>query len=155
MLGVAENLNLSIRRSLAKFKFWIATSAEKKNAADFIAKLRIKTANPNTPISNLSGGNQQKVILARWLSERVRVILLDEPTRGIDVGSKAEIYEIVRDLAKTGIGVLFVSSELPEILALSDRVFVMSEGRITGSMPTKEATEPKLLSLALPKGGAA
>jgi len=83
------------------------------------------------------------------------VILLDEPTRGIDVGSKAEIYTIVRDLAKRGIGVLFVSSELPEILALSDRVFVMCEGRIAGTMPTKEATESKLLSLALPKGGAA
>ncbi len=155
MLGVAENLNISIRRSLAKFGFWLARRAEKENAADFIEKLRIKTASPQTMISNLSGGNQQKVILARWLSERIRVILLDEPTRGIDVGSKAEIYTIVRDLARKGIGVLFVSSELPEILALSDRVFVMCEGRIAGTMPTKEATEAKLLSLALPQGGAA
>jgi len=155
MMGVAENLNISIRRTFAKLGFWIARGAEKENATTFIDRLRIKTATLQTPISNLSGGNQQKVILARWLSERIKVILLDEPTRGIDVGSKAEIYTIVRDLAKRGIGVLFVSSELPEILALSDRVFVMCEGRIAGTMPTKEATESKLLSLALPKGGAA
>ena len=155
MLSVAENLNLSIRRTLAKLGIWRAIKEEKENAADFIGKLRIKTASPQTPISNLSGGNQQKVILARWLSERIKVILLDEPTRGIDVGSKAEIYAIVRDLARKGIGVLFVSSELPEVLALSDRVFVMCEGRIAGSMLTHEATESKLLSLALPKGGAA
>ena len=155
MLGVGENLNISIRRTLAKLGFWIAYGAEKENAVSFVEKLRIKTASLQTPISNLSGGNQQKVILARWLSERIKVVLLDEPTRGIDVGSKAEIYAIVRDLAKKGIGVLFVSSELPEILALSDRVFVMCEGRVVGSMPTKEATESKLLSLALPKGGAA
>jgi L-arabinose transport system ATP-binding protein len=155
MLSVAENLNLSIRRTLAKLRFWLAVRAERENAADFVEKLRIKTSSLQTPISNLSGGNQQKVILARWLSERIKVILLDEPTRGIDVGSKAEIYAIVRDLARKGIGVLFVSSELPEILALSDRVFVMCEGRVAGSMPTKDATEAKLLSLALPKGGPA
>ena len=155
MLSVAENLNLSIRRTLAKLGIWLSRTAERENATDFVQKLRIKTASLQTPISNLSGGNQQKVILARWLSEKIRVILLDEPTRGIDVGSKAEIYAIVRDLAQKGIGVLFVSSELPEVLALSDRVFVMCEGRITGSMPTREATEAKLLSLALPKGGAA
>jgi len=155
MLSVAENLNLSIRRTLAKLGIWIARKEEKSNASEFVEKLRIKTATLQTPISNLSGGNQQKVILARWLSERIKVILLDEPTRGIDVGSKAEIYAIVRDLATKGIGVLFVSSELPEILALSDRVFVMCEGRIAGSMATHDATEAKLLSLALPKGGAA
>ena len=155
MLPVAENLNLSIRRSVAKLGFWLARKAEKANATDFVNRLRIKTASLQAPISSLSGGNQQKVILARWLSEQLKVILLDEPTRGIDVGSKAEIYGIVRDLAKKGIGVLFVSSELPEVLALSDRVYVMSEGRITGSMLTKEATERSLLSLALPKGGVA
>jgi L-arabinose transport system ATP-binding protein len=155
MMSVAENLNLSIRRTLAKLGFWLASSEEKSNAEEFREKLRIKTANLQTPISNLSGGNQQKVILARWLSEKVRVILLDEPTRGIDVGSKAEIYAIVRDLAKKGIGVLFVSSELPEVLALSDRVVVMCQGRVTGSMSTAEATEAKLLELALPKGVAA
>jgi ABC-type sugar transport system ATPase subunit len=91
------------------------------------------------------------VILARWLSENVKTILLDEPTRGIDVGAKSEIYSIVRDLARQGIGVLFVSSELPEILALSDRVVVMCEGRITAEMPTTAATEAKLLSFALPR----
>ena len=155
MMSVAENLNLSIRRTLAKFGIWLASNEERKNAEDFRDRLRIKTASLQTPISNLSGGNQQKVILARWLSERIRVVLLDEPTRGIDVGSKAEIYGIVRDLARKGIAVLFVSSELPEVLALSDRVFVMCEGRVTGSMKTSEATEAKLLALALPKGAGA
>lgn len=155
MLSVAENLNLSIRRTLARLGFWLAMGAERDNATGFRDRLRIKTASLQSPISSLSGGNQQKVILARWLSERIRVILLDEPTRGIDVGSKAEIYAIVRELAGKGIGVLFVSSELPEILALSDRVFVMSEGRVVGSMPTREATEAKLLAMALPKGAAA
>lgn len=151
MLSVAENLNISIRRSFAKLGVWIAKKKERENASEFIAKLRIKTASPELHISQLSGGNQQKVILGRWLSENVKVILLDEPTRGIDVGAKAEIYGFMRELAEKGIGVLFVSSELPEILALSDRVIVMCDGRITGELVTSEATEQELLSLALPK----
>lgn len=151
MLSVAENLNLSIRRRLAQAGIWVAYGKERENTDRFIDKLRIKTPTHGTPISNLSGGNQQKVILARWLSEKVQAILLDEPTRGIDVGAKAEIYDIARSLAAQGIAVVFVSSELPEILALSDRVVVMSEGRVTGDMPCSEATEEKLLSLALPK----
>lgn len=151
MLSVSENINLSIRRSYATLGIWLSRMREARNTDAFIQRLRIKTRSARTEVSDLSGGNQQKVILARWLSENVKVILLDEPTRGIDVGAKAEIYEIVRGLAAQKIGVVFVSSELPEILALSTRVIVMCDGRITGEMPTAEATEQKLLDLALPK----
>jgi L-arabinose transport system ATP-binding protein len=155
MLSVSENVNLSIRRAFAKFGFWLSAKKEAQNTAKFIDQLRIKTRSAKTQIVDLSGGNQQKVILARWLSEKVKVVLLDEPTRGIDVGAKAEIYGIVRALAAQGIAVVFVSSELPEILALSHRVVVMCEGRITGEMPTIEADERTLLELALPKSAPA
>jgi L-arabinose transport system ATP-binding protein len=151
MLSVSENINLSIRRALARLRVWLAAQRERENAQRFIERLRIRTSSLQTPVANLSGGNQQKVILARWLSEDVKAILFDEPTRGIDVGAKAEIFAIVRGLAAQGIGVVFVSSELPEILALSHRVIVMCEGRVTGEMPTSEATEQALLELALPK----
>ena len=155
MLSVSENINLSIRRALARLRVWIAARRERENAQTFVERLRIRTGSLQTPVVNLSGGNQQKVILARWLSEDVKVILFDEPTRGIDVGAKAEIFAIIRGLAAQGIGLVFVSSELPEILALSHKVIVMCEGRVTGVMPTAEATEQALLELALPKSGSA
>ncbi len=155
MLSVSENLNLSIRRILSAFGIWRSPSKEAANSHEQIRQLSIKTPSLGTKMANLSGGNQQKVILGRWLSEQVKAILLDEPTRGIDVGAKAEIYGIVRGLAAKGIGVLFVSSELPEVLALSHRILVMSEGRVTGEMPAQEATEQKLLELALPRSASA
>ena len=106
-------------------------ASEKKNAVEYVNKLKVKTSSLDTLINTLSGGNQQKVVLARWLSEEVKVILLDEPTRGIDVGAKSEIYAIIRGLAEQGVGVLMVSSELPEVIGVCDRVLVMCEGRIT------------------------
>jgi L-arabinose transport system ATP-binding protein len=99
---------------------------------------------------NLSGGNQQKVILARWLCEKVDVILMDEPTRGIDVGAKREIYTIIYGLARQGLAVVMVSSELPEVLGVSDRILVMRNGRLAGEMPRQQATQEALLQLALP-----
>jgi L-arabinose transport system ATP-binding protein len=99
---------------------------------------------------NLSGGNQQKVILARWLSEDVKVILLDEPTRGIDVGAKSEIYGIIYALAQQGVGVVVVSSELPEVLGICDRIMVMRQGKIVAELPRAEATSERVLQLALP-----
>lgn len=98
---------------------------------------------------NLSGGNQQKAILGRWLSEEMKVILLDEPTRGIDVGAKHEIYHVIYELAKQGIAVLFASSDLPEVLGLADRIIVMREGAVSGELLHDEATEQKVLSLAM------
>ena len=101
-------------------------------------------------IRHLSGGNQQKVILGRWLSEPVNVILLDEPTRGIDIGAKGEIYTIIQDLARRGVCVIVVSSELPEVLGVSDRIAVMRQGKIAAILDRADATEEKLLTLALP-----
>jgi L-arabinose transport system ATP-binding protein len=100
---------------------------------------------------NLSGGNQQKAILGRWLSEEMNVILLDEPTRGIDVGAKHEIYNLIYQLAKKGIAVLFASSDLPEVMGLADRILVMREGSIAGELSHDTATEQLTLSLAMPK----
>lgn len=101
---------------------------------------------------NLSGGNQQKVVLARWLSEELKVVLLDEPTRGIDVGAKREIYTIIQDLAKQGIGVVVVSSELPEMLGICDRIAVMRQGALVGIVERADATQEKILGMALPVG---
>ena len=151
LLSVGENLNLSARRNKASAGF-LNKGWEKQNATDMVAKLRVKTSSIANEIRNLSGGNQQKVILARWLSEEVSVILLDEPTRGIDVGAKAEIYQIIRDLAKQGVAVIIVSSELPEVMGVSDRILVMCEGKITGEMSHDEASEKGLLRMALPGG---
>lgn len=111
--------------------------------------MRIRRASDYSEIEALSGGNQQKVILARWLMTNPRVLLLDEPTRGIDVGAKAEIYRVLRELADAGIGVLFVSSELPEVLGLADRILVMSAGKITADVPAVEATEASLIEAAM------
>lgn len=150
LLSVADNLNLSIRRRFATLGF-VDRKREAANATEFIHKLRIKTSSLKTPIGTLSGGNQQKVILARWLSEAVEVILLDEPTRGVDVGAKSELYEIINSLADSGVSVILVSSELPEVMGVSDRILVMREGRLVGEVQRSEATEERLLKLALPE----
>jgi L-arabinose transport system ATP-binding protein len=151
--SVEENINLSARRhhtiaGLVLNRIW-----ERTNAAGHIASLAIKTPSAATAIVYLSGGNQQKVILARWLSEEVKVILLDEPTRGIDVGAKSEIYAIIQRLAAQGVGVLFVSSELPEVLGLADRILVMRGGALSGEWARDEATESAVLKCALPASG--
>jgi L-arabinose transport system ATP-binding protein len=147
---VMENVNISARRKHAHGGFLINEAWERRNAREKGEQLAIRTPSPAQLIMHLSGGNQQKVILARWLSEDMKVILLDEPTRGIDVGAKSEIYSIIYTLAKQGIGVVVVSSDLPEILGVSDRVIVMSEGRITASLSRDEATEETALKMALP-----
>jgi ABC-type sugar transport system ATPase subunit len=100
-------------------------------------------------VAELSGGNQQKVVLGRWLARAPRVLILDEPTRGIDVGAKAEIYRLIAQLAANGIAILFISSELPELIGLSDRILVMAAGRIVGELQRAEATEQRVLNLAM------
>ena len=147
--SVLENVNLSARRRHTRLGL-VDGRWERENAALHIAQLGIKTPSPATPVRNLSGGNQQKTILARWLSESVKVLLLDEPTRGIDVGARAEIYRIVQELARSGAAVLMVSSDLPEVLGLSDRVLVMREGRISRELARREASEEEVLRHALP-----
>ncbi|MCP4403345.1 MAG: L-arabinose ABC transporter ATP-binding protein AraG [bacterium] len=147
--SVLENINLSVRRNLSSFGV-IHEKKERANAEKFKERLDIKTPSLTQLIKNLSGGNQQKVILARWLSEDMKVILFDEPTRGIDVGSKSEIYAAIAELASQGFGVLVVSSELPEVLGISDRVLVMRQGKLERSLDRNDANEENVLKLALP-----
>ncbi|MBI5770624.1 MAG: L-arabinose ABC transporter ATP-binding protein AraG [Verrucomicrobia bacterium] len=148
--SVLENTNLSARRRKARAGVLIDETWEQANAQQRVEQLRVKTPTVRQLIRNLSGGNQQKVILGRWLSETVKVILLDEPTRGIDVGAKSEIYGIMQDLAKSGVCVIVVSSELPEVLGVSDRIAVMRQGKIAAILDRADANEEKLLKLALP-----
>jgi ribose transport system ATP-binding protein len=121
---------------------------------EYIRQLSIKTPAPSFLVINMSGGNQQKVVLARWLSRGVRVFIMDEPTRGIDVGSKSEIYQIMADLAEQGVGIIMISSELPEVLGMSDRIMVMREGRIAHELSRAEASEEAIMLHAVGSGEA-
>jgi L-arabinose transport system ATP-binding protein len=146
--NVRENITLVMLRQLRRFRF-IRAAAERELAAQFTDRLRVRTPSMDQVVKNLSGGNQQKVVLARWLARRPKVLILDEPTRGIDVGAKAEIYRIIADLAHDGIALLVISSELPEVIGLADRVFVMKEGRIAGELTRAQASEEGILALAI------
>ncbi|AHG22418.1 L-arabinose transporter ATP-binding protein [Chania multitudinisentens RB-25] len=147
--SVRDNINISARRKSIKAGCLIDSAWETRNADHHIRTLNIKTPSAEQLIMNLSGGNQQKAILGRWLSEDMKVILLDEPTRGIDVGAKHEIYQVIYQLAQQGIAVLFASSDLPEVLGLADRIIVMREGAISGELNHAGATEEHALSLAM------
>ncbi len=152
--SVLENINLTARRRAAHGGVLIAERWERRNAADRISQLRVRPASPLPLVRHLSGGNQQKVILGRWLSTPVKVLLLDEPTRGIDIGAKSEIYGLMQELAAAGVCIVMVSSELPEVLGLADRVLVLREGRLAAEVPRSGATEARLLELALPRASA-
>lgn len=148
VLSVHENGAIA---NLDRYKtpFGLLDSKRKKVEVDqMVEKLRTKTPTTKTLIMNLSGGNQQKVLLARWLLTDPDILLLDEPTRGIDVGAKFEIYTIIADLAKQGKSIIMISSEMPELLGMSDRVMVMSEGRLTGILEGAQATETEVMRLA-------
>ena len=122
---------------------------EKSLADKYIDNLKIKTPSSKIPANNLSGGNQQKIVIGKWLATKPKVLLLDEPKRGIDVNAKNEIYHLIDSLAKEGLGVIVVSSELPEIMAISDRIIVMSESRVTAHFDSKDATEEKIMEAAI------
>ncbi len=149
--SVRDNINISARRKSVRAGCLINDGWEVENADHHIRSLNIKTPGAEQLIMNLSGGNQQKAILGRWLSEEMKVILLDEPTRGIDVGAKHEIYNVIYALASRGVAVLFASSDLPEVLGVADRILVMREGEIAGELLHGEADEKQALSLAMPK----
>lgn len=151
LASVAENINIGARRRNARMGCLVQGRWERENADRQIRALNIKTPSPDQQIVFLSGGNQQKVILGRWLSMPMKLLLLDEPTRGIDIGAKAEIYQIIHNLAASGIAVIVVSSDLMEVIGISDRILVMSEGALTGELPRDEADESSLLQLALPR----
>lgn len=153
--SVRDNINLSARRKHVLGGCLINKAWEAMNAEHHIRSLNIKTPGAEQLIMNLSGGNQQKAILGRWLSEEMKVILLDEPTRGIDVGAKHEIYNVIYALAARGVAVLFASSDLPEVLGVADRIIVMREGEIAGELLHEQADERQALRLAMPKASQA
>ncbi len=150
--SVSENANLSVRRLFSPLKMLINHSREHLVAEQYRKSLGIRTSSIHKLIRDLSGGNQQKVVLARALAENPKVILLDEPTRGIDVGAKSEIYNIIYKLAESGVAIAIVASELPEVMGICDRIIVMREGQIVGELNRSEATQEKLLAMALPVG---
>ena len=148
-MSVAENTSLASLDKTTQFGL-LQPGRERELVGRFVERLAVKTPSLHQQVRNLSGGNQQKVVLAKWLATQPKVLLLDEPTRGIDVNAKQEIYAIVDELARSGLGVVMVSSELPEILAIADRILVLAEGRITAEFPRGEATEESILKAALP-----
>jgi L-arabinose transport system ATP-binding protein len=148
MRSVAENVTLCVPDRISRFGF-LSRAAELLVANEQVERMRVKTPSLDQLVSNLSGGNQQKVVLGRWLARAPRVLILDEPTRGIDVGAKAEIYRLIAELAANGIALLVISSELPELIGLSDRILVMAAGRIVGEVPRADATEQRVLNLAM------
>ncbi|WPN22382.1 L-arabinose ABC transporter ATP-binding protein AraG [Pseudomonas marginalis] len=152
--SVAENINISARGAHSSFGWLLRDGWEKRNADQQIQAMKVKTPNAEQKIMYLSGGNQQKAILGRWLSMPMKVLLLDEPTRGIDIGAKSEIYQIIHNLADSGIAVIVVSSDLMEVMGISDRIVVMSEGALTGELTRDQADEARLLQLALPRSRA-
>ena len=148
-LSIAKNMTISSLEQISKFGH-VNQSKEKQDVQKLIDEIHIKTPSMEQLISKLSGGNQQKVLLARWLiKENLKLLIIDEPTRGIDVGAKAEIYSLMNQLASQGLAILMVSSELPEILGMCDRVYVMKEGKITAEVDRADASETVLLSHAI------
>lgn len=144
---VKQNISISNLRSIASNGV-INQNEEINIANDYKSDLNIKTPSIAQTVGNLSGGNQQKVSLGKWLFAKPKILILDEPTRGIDVGAKYEIYTIMNELIKQGMSIIMISSELPEVLGMSDRVYVVSEGRITGELPIEEATQEKIMAMA-------
>jgi ABC-type sugar transport system ATPase subunit len=152
VLSLFMNLEIYKNMSIAELpfmqKFGVSEKAEQRMVDSYVDQLDIRLASINEPVSSLSGGNQQKTVLARWLATDPKLLILDEPTHGVDVGAKAEIYELVRTLAREGQGIILISSELPEVLALAHRIVVMYEGRVTGVLDQDEATEESLMAHA-------
>ncbi|WP_046079040.1 L-arabinose ABC transporter ATP-binding protein AraG [Halomonas sp. HG01] len=148
--SVTDNLNVSCRRFYKRWGLFRQPSRELANTREYIDRLSIKTPGPRTRISTLSGGNQQKVILARWLSEEIELFVMDEPTRGIDVGARRDIYTLLYDLADQGKSVVVISSDLAEVSSICDRIGVMRDGALVDVVARDEATPERLLGLALP-----
>jgi len=147
-LSVADNIALPNLDILCNKAGVVNRKKQDKMTAETVSNLKIKLAGDYVDAGNLSGGNQQKVVVGKWLARNSRVVIFDEPTRGIDVAAKVEIYNLMNELKKNGIGVMFVSSEMPEVMGISDRILVMCDGRITGELDRKEATQDQILKLA-------
>ena len=152
-LSVERNTTLARRWALSRFGL-LWPGAERSDAEAWTKRLFVKANAVGDPVSTLSGGNQQKVVLAKWLATKPRVLLVDEPTRGIDVATKAEVHHLLSQLAADGVAVLMVSSELPEVLGMADRVLVMHEGRLVATMPRAAASEESVMFAATAQGAA-
>lgn len=146
-LSVEKNISLTLRRLLTKFGF-INPSLESQFAQKYSEQLEVKAGYQKLPASTLSGGNQQKVVLAKWLATHPKLLIIDEPTRGIDVGTKSEVHRLLSELAGKGMAILMISSELPEVLGMADRILVMNEGNITANLLRTEATSEKIMNAA-------
>ena len=144
---VSSNVTDAIRPTLTKFGL-ITVGKENREAQTWARMLEVKTAALDAVVGTLSGGNQQKVVLAKWLAANPKVLIIDEPTRGIDVGTKAEVHRMISELACMGLAILMISSELPEVLGMADRVLVMHEGRITADIPRADATPESVMFAA-------
>ena len=149
-MSIRENFGLPWLKDKSRYGF-LHRSALRELSDEGIKSLDVRLGSPNDPVSSLSGGNQQKVVLGKWLAGCPKILILDEPTRGVDVGAKEEVYRLVRSLAKKGVAILLISSDLPELIRLSDRIAVMCEGRIRGELDGEEICEEAVLKLALPE----
>ena len=148
-LSIRYNITLTSLKKLSNGIGWINRKKEDAQIEELVEKLKIKIAGVEEPVSTLSGGNQQKVALAKWLGSECKILIFDEPTRGVDVGAKVEIYKIMNRLAEEGAAIIMISSEMPEIIGMSDRVIVMREGRVTGELNKQELNEENLIKLSM------
>ena len=146
-MSIERNLSLTQLRSLHRGGL-MSRRRERSRAADWALRLRLKYGRLSDAVTTLSGGNQQKVVLAKWLATEPAVLIVDEPTRGIDVGTKAEVHRLLSELAGRGLAVLMISSDLPEVIGMADRVLVMREGRLVAELPRAGATEESIMSAA-------
>ena len=146
-MSVLENATLAVLDRLSRWG-WIRRRRERASLAPVARRLALQCPSPDVPVSQLSGGNQQKVLLARWLLRNPSILFLDDPTRGIDIGAKQDIYRLIDELAEAGKGVILVSSELPELLRCCDRILVLYEGRLAAQFAAGEATQEKIMQAA-------
>ena len=146
-LSISKNISMPFLAKLTSFGF-IKKKRENESVNELYQNLRVKSYSPQQKVESLSGGNQQKVVLAKWLLMKPDILILDEPTRGIDIGAKKEIYKLMGELVQEGLSIIMISSEMPEVLGMSDRVLVFREGNLAGELQRKEATQEKILSLA-------
>ena len=146
-MSISQNITVSSKEKCVKNGFRIK-SKENKLSEEYVRKLRIISKNIKSPVSSLSGGNQQKVAIARWLCNESTVLIFDDPTRGIDVGAKHEVYEIMNELTKNGASIIFISSELPELIGMSDRVLVMRNGELVAEFDKADVTQEKIMYYA-------
>jgi ABC-type sugar transport system ATPase subunit len=147
--SIASNVTMPIWRTISAFLGIVDRRRERAIATDYFQRLQIHATGISQLVQALSGGNQQKVVIAKWLATRPRVLILDEPTRGIDIGAKVEVHRLISQLATEGMAIMMISSELPEVLAMSDRILVMHEGRITGEFARDEASQERILAAAM------